>query len=191
MRTKDENKRIAIRDATVTEVVEGGLPGASIGRIAERAGVSQGTIYLYYDNKDVLIRQVYVEIKLQIRDALMAQHDPDASSADNLKNVWFAYLDHSLSYTEHFMFAEAIAAAKLTMQWDEPELARAERQIKGIITRAIDDGTLRDAPYEAVQSVLISPVTQLSRRAALSGKRLPRKTREATFDLIWQGIANS
>lgn len=191
MRTKDENKRIAIREATVAEVVAGGLAGASIARIAQRAKLSQGTIYLYYPTKESLIRQVYVEIKQDMRNTLMDCLVASATSAENIREVWYALFNYAMEYPNYFAFAEYITAANLFDQVKEPALVEIEREMKSIITTAIDDGTLKSAPYESLQAVLVAPISQLSRRVNIRQSRLSETVRDSTFDLIWQGIANS
>lgn len=191
MRTKDEKKRIAIRDATIAEVVAGGLSGASIARIADRAKLSQGTIYLYYASKDVLVRQVYVEIKLDMRDALMVCFKETASSEDNIRALWFALLNYSLEHPKFFAFTEYITAANLFDELGEPALANVERELKSIITNAISDGTLKPAPYEALQAILVAPISHLARKAAFAEKTVSKTTSNTTFELIWQGIAKT
>lgn len=188
MRTKDEQKRIAIRDATIEEVITGGLASASIARIAKRAGLSQGTIYLYYANKEELIRQVYVELKLDLRDTLMACFHKEASSADNLRALWFALLSYSLDHPKRTAFTEYVTAANLLDGFDEPALRDVERELKSVITRAISDGTLSQAPYEAHLAILVAPITHLARRSTLAGKTVSKKTCQHTFDMIWRGI---
>ncbi len=187
MRKKDANKRIAIRDAAVEEVVKGGLSGATIARIAHRAKLSQGTIYLYYPNKDALISQVYVEIKLMIRDVLMAHYDDSVSSAKNIRSVWFALLNFAVEHPAYFGFAETVATQLPTLT--NPELTQVESELRSIIMRAISDGTLKSAPYESIQAVLVAPVTQLSRSITMGQQKISKRSINATFELIWRGIA--
>lgn len=56
-RTPDERPR-QILNAALEVFGEAGLAGAKIDDIAERAGISKGTIYLYFTSKDELFREV-------------------------------------------------------------------------------------------------------------------------------------
>jgi AcrR family transcriptional regulator len=56
-RTPDERPR-QILNAALEVFGEAGLAGAKIDDIAERAGISKGTIYLYFPSKDELFREV-------------------------------------------------------------------------------------------------------------------------------------
>ncbi|MEM9285701.1 MAG: TetR/AcrR family transcriptional regulator [Pseudomonadota bacterium] len=51
----------AIVDAAREAFLEGGLRGARMAEIAERAGVAEGTLYLYYKNKSDLMRAVVAQ----------------------------------------------------------------------------------------------------------------------------------
>ena len=49
------DKRCAIIRATLDLVAEQGFHGAPMAAVAERAGVAAGTIYRYFESKDLLI----------------------------------------------------------------------------------------------------------------------------------------
>ncbi len=53
------DKRCAIVRATLDLVAEQGFHGAPMALVAERAGVAAGTIYRYFESKDVLINEVF------------------------------------------------------------------------------------------------------------------------------------
>lgn len=59
MRKKDDEKQKNIQDAVVHIILEEGFHGASISKIAKEAGVSPATVYIYYENKDAMIRDIY------------------------------------------------------------------------------------------------------------------------------------
>lgn len=55
-------KRQALIDAAVDEFNEHGLENASFNRIIERSGISKGTVYYYFENKDALLEMVLQDI---------------------------------------------------------------------------------------------------------------------------------
>ena len=54
------DKREDILRAALELIAEHGFHGAPMAMIAERAGVGAGTIYRYFENKDVLIAELYL-----------------------------------------------------------------------------------------------------------------------------------
>ena len=54
-RTSSGNKRERILDAAVVEIARRGYDATTVAMIARRAGVADGTIYLYFKNKDEIL----------------------------------------------------------------------------------------------------------------------------------------
>ncbi len=59
-------KRSEIIRAAIELIAQHGYHGAPMAMIAERAGVGAGTIYRYFENKDVLIAELYRELEERI-----------------------------------------------------------------------------------------------------------------------------
>ncbi len=57
MRTADENKKLAIAEATIELVVTAGFSETSLSKIAKKAGVATASIYTYFKNKDRFLGQ--------------------------------------------------------------------------------------------------------------------------------------
>jgi len=62
MRKKEGNKERAILDAAVEIFAEQGYHNAKISKIAERASVATGSIYVYFQNKEDILLKVFEEI---------------------------------------------------------------------------------------------------------------------------------
>ena len=75
MRTKDEQKKEALLNATVKLVNEIGFASASVSKIAKEAGVSPSTLYVFFKNKEDLLLSTYIDIKLDISRAMLADFD--------------------------------------------------------------------------------------------------------------------
>ena len=58
----DDAKRERLIDAAIEEFAEHGFDAASYNKIIELSGISKGTVYYYFDNKDSLLTTVAEEI---------------------------------------------------------------------------------------------------------------------------------
>ncbi|MEJ5364176.1 MAG: TetR/AcrR family transcriptional regulator [Desulfosoma sp.] len=78
--SKNSDKRRRILDAAVKVFAEKGFFQARVSDIARMAGVADGTIYLYFINKDDLLISIFEEkmkeINVKFREALAAEKDP-------------------------------------------------------------------------------------------------------------------
>ena len=66
----DYAKRARLIDAAIEEFAERGVDSASYNKIIERSGLSKGTVYYYFDNKDSLLMTVLDEICDQFHQAI-------------------------------------------------------------------------------------------------------------------------
>ena len=58
-RNSDGTKRAAILDAAVVEIARHGYYQTTVAMIARRAGVADGTIYLYFSNKEEILFSLF------------------------------------------------------------------------------------------------------------------------------------
>lgn len=72
MRRKDDEKEQRIRNAVIEVVLEEGFGGASIAKIARRAGVSPATVYIYHENKETMLQSIYLEGSEELYDYLLS-----------------------------------------------------------------------------------------------------------------------
>lgn len=56
---KDNGKRVRILDAAVVEIANNGYHQTTVAKIARRAGVADGTIYLYFKGKEDILCAVF------------------------------------------------------------------------------------------------------------------------------------
>jgi TetR/AcrR family fatty acid metabolism transcriptional regulator len=78
------DKRVRIVDAAVGVFAEKGYRSARISDIARRAGVADGTIYLYFRNKEDLLLTIFEEKMDGILTGLRAAVDGIESPADRM-----------------------------------------------------------------------------------------------------------
>jgi AcrR family transcriptional regulator len=65
------DKRVAIMKAALELVAEQGFHGAPMAMVAEMAGVGSGTIYRYFESKDVLIIATFADLEQRLVAAVM------------------------------------------------------------------------------------------------------------------------
>lgn len=188
MRTKDEKKQTAIRNAAIAEFVRNGLGGASVAQIAKSAGVSPATIYIYYPNKNEMLVEVYLEAKVKLRESIVAAIDPAADSAANIRNMWFALYDHLVASPNDFVFLEYVATANLLSSSDQTHARELMGEATAIIQQAVSEGTIRATSIDAIQSLLVAPALHLAKQQVSGRSKIDRAVLDATFTMVWAGL---
>ncbi|WP_010288208.1 TetR/AcrR family transcriptional regulator [Kurthia massiliensis] len=82
---KEKPKYKQIIDAAVIVIAENGYHQAQVSKIAKQAGVADGTIYLYFKNKEDILISVFEEKMAVFIDRLQPIIDADLSAAEKLK----------------------------------------------------------------------------------------------------------
>jgi TetR/AcrR family transcriptional regulator, fatty acid metabolism regulator protein len=84
---KDKPKYKQIIDAAVIVIAENGYHQAQVSKIAKQAGVADGTIYLYFKNKEDILISVFQEKMAVFVSNLEQILEKDHSAAKKLKHM--------------------------------------------------------------------------------------------------------
>ncbi|SMB79595.1 transcriptional regulator, TetR family [Pasteurella testudinis DSM 23072] len=79
--------------ATEKLMAEQGLHTLSMQKIAKAAGISVGTIYIYFKNKDELLSNLAKYLFARVDAQLSINHDPDAPLFDQYRQMWRNFWD--------------------------------------------------------------------------------------------------
>ncbi|WP_310596981.1 TetR/AcrR family transcriptional regulator [Aeromonas aquatica] len=81
------DKRRQILDAALTLCAEDGLQGAATARIARAAGVANGTLFHHFPSKELLIQQLYQDVKQRL-GAAISEADPALPLKEQARHYW-------------------------------------------------------------------------------------------------------
>jgi AcrR family transcriptional regulator len=146
--------------------VERGFASTRLEDVARRAGVSKGTLYLYFTNKEELFKAV---VRNSIVPVIGAAEDSIAGfeghSADLLRQVvrdWWEQLGATkASGIIKLITAEAGNFPDLALFYQEEVIARGVRMMSGMLERAIARGEFRPVNVSLMTQVLVAPMLML------------------------------
>jgi len=182
--------RTKLRDALVAEVVENGIASVNVSGIVKRANVSAGTIYVHFENKDAMLRQIYMELKSEFHDCI-TKNRTETNTAKLLRDMWFGMFEFVRMQPQDFLFLEYAGAAKILLPQQQAKADGFAKDIAALFQRGVDEGTLADLDTNLLSLLLVAPAMQLARRTILSGQPIPEPLIEQTFERVWLSIANS
>jgi len=106
MRKKDDEKQRCIKTAVVELILKEGFQGASISKIAHAAGVSPATVYIYYENKDAMLRDIYQEYAEDTFQYLLECLNPNMEGEQIIEELLRSYYSYIVENQEIFHFIE-------------------------------------------------------------------------------------
>lgn len=146
--------------------VERGFASTRLEDVAKRAGVSKGTLYLYFTNKEELFKAV---VRENIIPALGEAEDMistfEGHSADLLRCVIMGWWERvgatKASGIIKLVMAEAGNFPELAKFYQEEVIIRSSVMMGAMFQRGVSRGEFRPVDIEVMTQVLIAPMLML------------------------------
>ncbi|UVW28423.1 TetR/AcrR family transcriptional regulator [Massilia sp. H6] len=153
--------------AAIDLFVERGFAATRLEDVARRAGVTKGTLYLYYTSKEELFKAVVREsIVPFIGEAEHSVAEFDGHSADLLRTVmlsWWSRIGQcKAAGISKLMMAEAGNFPELARFYQEEVTMRGTRMISSMLERGVSRGEFRNVNIPQLTQVLIAPMLMLN-----------------------------
>lgn len=186
--------------AALEEFVERGFAATRLEDVARRAGVTKGTLYLYFKNKDALFKAVVRETIVPV----IAQGESLArgftGSARELleqlvREYWRLVYETPLAGIPKLMMAEAANFPELARFYYEEVVTRGHSLLAGVIERGIKSGEFRRVDLRVAAKLALSPLMHAVVAQRAFANCIPegfnvRKYLDTHIDLYLHGIAN-
>lgn len=157
---KDE-RRMAFLMAAIDEFYEKGFEAARVDDIAKRAGLSKGTLYLYFKNKEALF-QGLVETMVMPDLAQMEQFVKDAPTATDALSMIMRFLPQMIRDSMgprliKIMVGEAGRFPDVVQSYKQTFSDQGLKVIAGILKRGHDTGEFVVEDIELTTLLVVSP----------------------------------
>ena len=153
-------------DAALGLFVERGYSATRLDDVARRAGVSKGTLYLYYASKEDLFKAVVRENVVPLLGEAEAMiRDHAGSSAQLLRQIllgwWERIGETRLSGITKLVMAEAGNFPELASFYNEEVILRGNAMLAQVLERGIASGEFRALDTVQTTSIIAAPIMML------------------------------
>jgi Transcriptional regulator len=157
-----EERPAQILEAALDVFAERGLGAARLEDIARRAGLSKGTIYLYFPNKEALFQEVIRQtVVSQIESGERDFESSTTSATDNLeqhmRRDWKFIRSPKFAPIFRLIHAELSQHPELARFYADEGVTRSHRLLAAIIRRGIEQGEFRDVDPLVAARMLSAP----------------------------------
>jgi AcrR family transcriptional regulator len=166
-RRRSEARPGEIVQAALDLFVEKGFSSTKMDEIAKRAGVTKGTVYLYFPSKDDLFRAVVEEMmgpNLEMGERLVAEFTgPTAELIAELIRAWWRVGGGSrIACLSKLLTGEASNFPALAQYYMDQVVVRTRRIFEAALRRGVERGELRDVPLNDAARLAIAPLVHAS-----------------------------
>jgi len=197
-RRRKEARPAEIIAAALESFAERGFAATRLDDIAARAGVTRGTLYLYFPSKEELfkavVRQSIVPIIARGEEMVAHSHEPSAELlAKTLLMIPKEVAGSPVSAIPKLVISEARNFPDLAQFYLKEVIRRGRRLLTAIIARGVERGEFRPMDMDHVFYCVVGPVllTMLWKHSfePYDGKRLDAQALcRAHLDLLLHGM---
>lgn len=188
MRTKDEQKREALFQATIELVNEIGFAASSVSKIAKKANVSPSTIYVFFENKEDLLVSTYLEIKHQLAQALLADFDDSLPIRDIVKRCWFGVFHYVSNNLDRFGYIEQFANSPYSDLVDVETLEKEYLPIVNVFQKGIEQKIIKNVDMNFLSAFMWSPISRFANPRLCQGLEMDEAGLETAFKMAWDAV---
>jgi AcrR family transcriptional regulator len=146
--------------------VEKGFAATRLDDIAARAGVSKGTLYLYFDSKEALFKAVIAEGIVPALAAAEQQLADYQGSADALLRSllfgWWQQIGSTrMGGVVKLIISESRNFPDVAQYYHDNVIVRGRSLLRSALRRGIDNGEFREMDVESCIDVIIAPLLML------------------------------
>lgn len=191
MRTKDLNKIDKIYKASLALILKEGISGLSMAKLAKKAGVATGTLYIYFKNKEELIHKLYYKLNEETTARFMKGIGDDKDFRICIKKIWMNYLTHRIEYYEESIFMEQYYRSPYISKDTRALAENMKVPVQNVIQMGKDQGIVRkDADNEMLFLSMLGFIRELADEHISNIYTLDSKKIEKAFDLSWTLLTN-
>ena len=186
-----EDKREAILQATLELVAKHGFHDAPCSLIAERAGVAAGTIYRYFENKDVLINELYLDLETRINSALLEGYTIDKPFRERFIHLVSSLLRFFISNPREFKYVEQFHNSPYGVAFRRDRLL-GQHEDCGIYCELFKQGVnqqvIKDLPLPLLFDLAFGPIVSVARNHILGFVLLDDTLIQRIAEACWDSL---
>ena len=186
-----------ILEAAFAEFSRRGYAKTTLDQIAERAGVTKGTIYVYFENKEHLFISMVREATKATLGVVQDMFERHEGSTAALLRAQFSFIYQHIVEDERrrevvrMLIAEAPRFPELGDRYYQEILRPCLDLLKQAIQRGVDRGEIRKSSIIKSPQVVIAPIALVDLWIMMFGDRQPLDLKayfEAHLDLVLNGL---
>ncbi len=185
---KSIDKRNALVKATIELVNNNGFHATPMSKIAKMANVSPATIYLYFENKQDLVNQTYIDVKAEYTNFAFSTYNHAMPVEEGFKLIWNRIADFKLKESKNALF---LAQCDNTPMIDEQSRREGIKHLQPLLDlweRGRQEGIIKPLSDYLLYAYAINPLSFLMIMQKRGVFQLDRIHLEEAYESAWSSI---
>jgi len=185
-RPKSEDKRNAIMEAAARVIVTHGL-SAPTALIAQEAGVSNGSLFTYFETKTELFNQLYLELKVGMASAALEGLPAKAKIREQFFHIWSNWMGWAVSNPEKRRALAQLGVSDEITPASRTAGHKTMARIAELMEQSRAAGPMRNAPMGFVAAIMNS-LAEATMDFMVQDPANAKKHCRAGFEALWRVI---
>jgi TetR/AcrR family transcriptional repressor of multidrug resistance operon len=194
MRTRNTDKEELVKREAIAMLVNEGFDGFSMNRLAKNCGISVATLYIYYHDKNDMVKKIGVAIGHDFFEGMLKDFSVEMPFKEGLWKQWENRSQFAIKYPQEAICFEIIrhsAHGEFIMQ---ESLKDFKTMMSNFFNNAIKKKELLPMLPEVFWSVAYGPLYSLLRfhgeGKSMGGKpfKFSKKLMEETFGFVLKAL---
>jgi TetR/AcrR family transcriptional regulator, multidrug resistance operon repressor len=190
MRTRDEEKEKLILESALSIISKTGLSGLKISDLAKEAKLATGTVYIYFRDKEELVRRLYLYLMRDITKDLSAGSKPSDPVKLKIKQIAYNYLNDSILNPQKAVFFEQYFRSPYYHETEN--ILKEEDQILQPVYEVVIEGQkqriIKEIDADMLVTMVCGMLDGLAKIAFYTEKNYSESEWELIFSVVWDAI---
>jgi AcrR family transcriptional regulator len=185
------DKRAAIVKTALILFTQRGFHGTPTSVISRGAGVSTGTLFLYFPTKNDLINAIYFEAKERMGLAACEGYQEEKGIRNRVKRVWSNVIRWGVDHPEEFLFIAQFHSSPFISDITQEQAFKSFEFLSDVMNDGVRRGDLKNVDKRFAIDMLYSANSAVVRSVLQQGtvKNLDDMI-DQSFDIVWGGISS-
>lgn len=168
-------------------IAQGGFQQSPMSKLAKLAGVSVGSIYVYFESKDALVMELFEHVREQMEQAILLNYVPEADMYERFRVLFLNICDYYRSHSHHFIFMDQFALSSYNKSGLDAFSKRMQTVYMDFYKEGIQRGVLRKIRLENAMSLTHGPIVSLLKKHN-QGTPISTDTIVELMECVWRGL---
>ncbi len=194
MRTRDVNKEEQVKQRAIEMLVRQGIEGFAMNRLAKECGISVATLYIYYTDKEDLIKKIGIEIGQNFFANMLKDFSAEMHFAEGLRKQWQNRSDFMMKNLNEVACFEVLQNSSYSEYIVHESIKDFKDVMKAFFQNAVQRKEMTPVSKEVFWSMAYGPLYTLLRfhqkGKSIGGApfKLTKKTQDEAFELVIKAL---
>ena len=188
-RPKSQEKRNAILAAAIELIAGQGL-SIPTSKIAQVAGVAEGTLFTYFETKERLLNDLYLELKHEEREEMTRDYPVHASLKDRARHLWDKYVGLGITHPSKYKVVTQLSISDHINEQTRRLGVEGYETLSTMLQECFTCGALKDQPSEFGMALLLS-MMNMTIEFILQHPSEADRFCDAGFSAFWNAVTKT